>query len=98
MVSRMENIKTISNEGPSGDSRPGYTVNGGVPTTGDGSPSNGPMRFWSDGSGVDVGRMFGHEILHTIYSGVGIPNQGWANPDFNPQHQNAFDEASNAIQ
>ena len=97
IVSRMETIKTIANAGPSPDDRPGYTVQGGVPKTGDGSPSNGPMNFWRNGSGVDAGRMFGHEILHTIYSGIGVPNRGWANPDFNEQHQVPFDEASDAI-
>lgn len=97
VVHNMETIETISAAGPSPDDRPGYKILGGVPKTDDGSPSNGPMTFWSDGEGANVGRMFGHEILHTIYSGAGLPNRGWANPDFNEQHQVPFDEASDEI-
>jgi RHS repeat-associated protein len=98
IVNHMETLKTVSAAGPSPDDRLGYKVLAGVPKTSDGSPSNGPMTFWSDGNGANVGRIFGHEILHTIYSGAGLPNRGWANPDFNEQHQVPFDEASDAIQ
>ncbi|WP_349657796.1 hypothetical protein [Xanthomonas sp. 10-10] len=97
LVGRMQSIKVIASESASPDSKPGYTVVGGVPATADGSPSNGPMRFWSDGSGTDVGQTFGHEILHTIYSGASLPNRGWANPNFQLQHQAPFDQASNDI-
>jgi RHS repeat-associated protein len=97
IVGRMETIKAIAYEGPSPDSRPGYKVLGGVPATADGSASNGPMRLWSDGAGINVGQMYGHEILHTIYSGASLPNRGWANPAFQLQHQAPFDEASDDI-
>ncbi|WP_246022723.1 RHS repeat domain-containing protein [Cognatilysobacter terrigena] len=97
IVSSMEAIQVISYEGPSAASRPGYTVLGGVPVTPDGSPSKGPMNLYSDGSGIDVSRTFGHEMLHTIYSGVALPNRGWANADFQLQHQASFDEASDGI-
>jgi len=96
IVSRMEGITTISNAGPSSEDTPGMVLNGGVPRTMDGSPSNGPMTYYRDGVGVDVGRMFGHEILHTLYSGVGVPNLGWANPEYQEQHQAPFNEASDA--
>jgi RHS repeat-associated protein len=100
IVSQMEAIKTIAERGPSPFDTPGRRRDGGVPPTSDGSPSNGPMIFWSDGGPVDAGRMFGHEILHTIYSGIGVPDRGWANPDIvhNDHHQVPFNEASDAIQ
>lgn len=69
-----------------------------VPANPTGAPSSGPITFFRDGaSGSRVDRVFGHEILHTIYSGVALPNRGWANPQYNPQHQKPFEDASDAI-
>jgi RHS repeat-associated protein len=98
IVDRMQTITSIAAAGPSSEDSPGLVFHGGVPMTTDGSPSDGPITYWSDGAGVDAGRMFGHEILHTLYSGVGVPNGGWANPDNNEMHQVPFEEASDAIQ
>ncbi len=95
IVGSMESIVTMANEGPAPNDTATLRHDGGVPSTLDGSPSPGPMRFWSDGANGKVGTLFGHEILHTIYSGVGETNRGWANPDYNLQHQVPFDDAAN---
>ena len=97
IVDRMEATPIILNAGPSNSDTPTQIFNGGVPPTRDGSPSPGPMTFYRNGDGVDIGTMFGHEILHTIYSGAGVPNLGWANPAYNPEHRVPFDEASNDL-
>ncbi len=97
IVSQMETVTTIADAGASAQDKPGYVFNGGVQRTLDGSPSNGPMNFYSDGAGVDAGRMFGHEILHTLYDGRGVKNRGWGNTDYNGMHQVPFDEASDEI-
>jgi RHS repeat-associated protein len=91
----MERIVTIANEGPAPNDTATLRHDGGVPSTLDGSPSPGPMRFWNDGFGVDVKILFAHEILHTIYSGVAEKNRGWANPDYQMEHQAPFNEAAN---
>jgi uncharacterized protein RhaS with RHS repeats len=63
-----------------------------------GTPSNGPITFWKDGSLTpNVPQVFGHEVLHTIYSGIGLANGGWANGAFNDQHQVPFNDASDQI-
>lgn len=90
----MESTVTIANEGPAPNDTATLRHEGGVPSTLDGSPSPGPMQFWSDGANVKAGTLFAHEILHTIYSGVGETNRGWANPDYNLQHQVPFDAAN----
>ncbi|PNS08368.1 RHS repeat domain-containing protein [Solilutibacter silvestris] len=96
IVSRMETMQAITTD----YSKPGNpnTV-ASVPAGQNGAPSNGPITFYRDGAGApsSIGQTFGHEVLHTIYDGSGLSNRGWANPDFNPQHQVPFDEASDAI-
>lgn len=63
-----------------------------------GLPASGPITYYKDGSASsNSAQLFGHEILHKIYSGVGLPNRGWANGEYNEQHQVPFDEASNEI-
>ena len=97
IVRSMETITTITYAGPSPDDTANVREDGGVPSTHDGSPSPGPMIFWNDGANVNVGTLFGHEILHTIYSGIGEPNRGWANPDYLLEHQVPFNDAANSF-
>jgi RHS repeat-associated protein len=93
IVGRMESVRTIASAQSAGN-----TV-ASVPVNHSGGPSNGPITFYRDGASKtrSVSQTFGHEILHTVYSGLGLPNRGWANPTFNPQHQIPFEEASDAI-
>lgn len=58
---------------------------------------NTPINFWKDGGAGGAGSTFGHEILHTIYSGVGVPNGGWTNDRYNKEHQGPFNDASDEI-
>lgn len=94
IVNRMESTRTIANAGPNPINADSIAS---VKVTVSGAPAGEPINFWRDGAGADIGQTFGHEILHTIYSGVGLENRGWANGDFNLQHQVPFDEASDAI-
>jgi RHS repeat-associated protein len=94
IVSRMESTRTIANEGPSPTNAQAI-ASVGVTVTG--APVGEPINFWKDGAGASVKQTFGHEVLHTIYSGVGLPNRGWTNGDFNDEHQVPFDKASDAI-
>lgn len=93
IVNHMETIQTIVSAQSAGNTVAGVGAN---PT---GGPADGPITFYRDGAGApkSIGQTFGHEILHTIYDGSGLPNRGWANPDFNHQHQVHFNEASDAI-
>ncbi|WP_426687235.1 RHS repeat domain-containing protein [Rhodanobacter ginsengiterrae] len=93
IVSHMETIQTIAVN---------YLKPGHPDTIADvnanptGAPADGPITFYRDGAAsTNFGQTFGHEILHTIYSGAGLPNRGWANPLFD--HQMPFNEASDAI-
>lgn len=94
IVSRMETVQTRANE----ISNPN-NVNSIASVKADlktGGPASGPIDYWKDGSaGSDSAKTFGHEILHTIYSGVGVPNNGYANP--NIDHQTPFDDAADDI-
>ncbi|WP_347246836.1 RHS repeat-associated core domain-containing protein [Thermomonas sp.] len=61
-----------------------------------GAPAPGPITYWKDGSAAsDLAQVFGHEILHTLYSGVGVLDNGYANPK--NDHQKQFDEAADEI-
>ncbi|HJR75100.1 MAG TPA: RHS repeat-associated core domain-containing protein [Luteimonas sp.] len=92
IVARMESMIAIATP-----QEKGSTV-AFVPPGKDGAPSDGPITFYRDGASArNVGRTFGHEILHTIYSGADLPNHGWANPAFNLQHQTPFNDASDEI-
>jgi RHS repeat-associated protein len=94
IVSHMETINVIATAQGGGDTI-AFT-----PAKKDGGPSDGPIVFYKDGAaGPDTARTFGHEILHTIYSGVGVPNHGWANPrqPYRLDHQDPFDSASDEI-
>ncbi len=95
IVSRMETIQTRANESSNpANSNSIASVKADLIT---GGPANGPIDYWKDGSaGSDKAQVFAHEILHTIYSGVGVPNKGYANP--NIDHQAPFDDASDDIQ
>lgn len=97
IVSRMEAMRTIANESSKPGDRDSVASVRGTTT---GAPSDGPINFWRDGAAApsSIGQTFGHEILHTIYSGADLQNRGWANPLYNPQHQTPFNEASDAIQ
>ena len=94
IVASMEKTETIATAQSAGNKVASVNAN---PT---GAPAGGPITFWRDGASApsSIGQTFGHEILHTVYSGIGLPNRGWANPNFNPQHQTPFDEASDEIQ
>lgn len=98
IVRRMETVPTIaSDRALKGNSSAVAGVPGGgsVP----GAPLSGPITFYNDGSGAaNLGQIFGHEILHTIYSGIGIPNGGWTNASFNAEHQTPFNDAADDIQ
>jgi hypothetical protein len=94
IVGKMETMPTVASADQSAQ---GPGVNASVDPTPDRSPSNGPIIFWRDGAASpNLGNTFAHEILHTIYSGVGVPNGGWANPSNN--HQDSFNEAAKSIQ
>lgn len=93
IVKSMETIQTIATaqEGP----RISIAF---TPIDGGAVSGHGPITFYRDGAkATDFGQTFGHEILHTIYSGAGLSNRGWANPDFKFPHQMPFNEASDAI-
>lgn len=95
IVANMEGIPTIADARASA-SNPNTIA--GVPASKTlGAPSTGPVTFYRDGAGASVGQTFGHEVLHTIYSGSGLKNGGWANPTFNADHQAPFDGASDEI-
>lgn len=94
IVSRMETIQTRANDTSNPENQNSVaSVKADLIT---GGPASGPIDYWKDGSaGSDMAQVFGHEILHTIYSGVGVPNKGYANP--NIDHQAPFDGASDDI-
>ncbi|HET8553284.1 MAG TPA: RHS repeat-associated core domain-containing protein [Rhodanobacteraceae bacterium] len=92
IVSHMETITVIAT------AQSGGNLIAGTPPGKNGAPSDGPITFYKDGAaGSDISRTYGHEILHTIYSGVGVPGYGWANPANNLLHQKPFNDASDAI-
>lgn len=93
IVRRMEAMHAIASAQSGGNSA------ASVPANPAGGPSNGPITFWKDGASVpsSIAQTFGHEVLHTMYDGSALPNRGWANPNFNPQHQAPFDDASDEI-
>lgn len=93
IVSRMESTRTIANAGTNPTN---FESVASVKVTVSGAPPGEPINFWRDG-GSSPGKAFGHEILHTAYSGVGLENKGWANGDYNYQHQAPFDEGSDEI-
>ena len=97
IVNSMESTLVITNEGRSPSDTATIRHEGGVPATFDGTPSSGPMQFWSDGANVKAGTLFAHEIFHTIYSGVGERNRGWANTEYQLQHQTPFNDAANDL-
>jgi len=93
----METVQTVASAqtSSSGSNVPAMTCCNGGPT---GAPLPGPITYWRDGeASQDLARTFGHEILHTLYSGVGLDNGGWTNPSFNLQHQGPFSEASDEM-
>ncbi|MEV8519513.1 RHS repeat-associated core domain-containing protein [Dyella marensis] len=94
IVSHMETIQTIAAAQASS-----FVIASTPPGSG-GAPSEGPVTFFNGGgkSSQNLGQIFGHEILHTLYSGADLQNHGWANPQFNLDHQTPFNEASDAIQ
>ncbi|SFR94311.1 RHS repeat-associated core domain-containing protein [Dyella sp. OK004] len=93
IVSHMETMQTIATAQTS------PIVIASTPPGPDGAPSDGPITFFNGGGkSQNLGQIFGHEILHTLYSGVDLPNHGWANPQFNLDHQTPFNDASDAIQ
>jgi uncharacterized protein RhaS with RHS repeats len=94
IVERMETIRVIAADHSKVGS-PNAIAD--VPSNLQRLPSGGPMTFYNDGAASpNLPRTFGHEILHTIYSGIGVANGGWANPGVD--HQAAFTKASDAIQ
>lgn len=95
IVGSMETVRTVANESskPSNSSSLASTK----VALGTGHVSGTPIEFWKDGGSGDVASTFGHEILHTIYSGALLPNGGWTNPGFNMEHQAPFNEASDEI-
>jgi len=97
IVKAMESMLVVAEAGNSPKDQNGYRYEADVPSTGTGAPSNGPITFWRDGSTADVGQIFGHEALHGGYSGVGVPNFGWANSYYLMKHQAPFNEASDEI-
>jgi RHS repeat-associated protein len=95
IVGQMESVRTIAND----SSKPGNS-NSAASTQvalNTGYISNTPINFWSTGRSSDTAQTFGHEILHTLYSGAGLPNGGWTNGNFNLDHQTPFNDASDAI-
>jgi hypothetical protein len=95
IVNHMETIQTIASAQSGGSSIAGTPAGMG------GAPSGGPITFFGDGSSSsNLSQTFGHEILHTIYSGVGVKDNGWANSDriHNEEHQAPFNDASDEIQ
>lgn len=95
IVDRMENIRTIANEG--GNPNNAESLASTMVFAGTGYATNTPINFWRDGGSGGAGSTFGHEILHTIYSGVGVPKGGWTNGLYNEEHQKPFNDASDAI-
>jgi RHS repeat-associated protein len=97
IVGRMETVTTIAT--PQANKKHSDAVAGTQRSDMPGFPATGPITYYRDGSNSpDLARTFGHEILHTIFSGIGLVNGGWTNPDFNPKHQGQFNDASDAIQ
>lgn len=93
IANHMETTETIAS---AEDGSRGEIAN--TPVDREGTVGHGPITFFKDGDkSPDVGQTFGHEILHTIYSGAGLPNRGWANSEFNIDHQVPFNDASDAI-
>jgi len=93
IVNQMETTQIIADAQDGARGLIAYTPIDRGATTG-----HGPITFYKDGAkSLNFGQTFGHEILHTIYSGAGLPNDGWANPDFNYDHQIPFNDASDAI-
>ncbi len=94
IASQMETIKTRANATSNPENSSSIaSVKADLKT---GGPANGPIDYWKDGSaGSDMAQVFGHEILHTIYSGVGVPDKGYANPKID--HQTPFNDASDDI-
>lgn len=95
IVSRMETTRTIANEG--GNPMNAESLASTSVFVGTGYAPNTPINFWKDGGSGGAGHTFGHEILHTTYSGVGVPNGGWTNGAYNMQHQEPFNDASDSI-
>jgi uncharacterized protein RhaS with RHS repeats len=94
LVHQMETVTTIATGEVAKDPGTMASTEPGIGWT----ASNSPITFYKYGSvSPDPARTFGHEILHTIYSGVGLSNGGWANPFFRFSHQAPFEEASDAI-
>jgi uncharacterized protein RhaS with RHS repeats len=95
IVSAMQTLQTVASAQTAAG---GINVPASTPAGMNGAPSAGPITFWRDGaSSPDLSRTFGHEVLHTIYSGVGLENGGWTNPSFRLEHQEPFSEASDEI-
>ena len=93
IVNHMETVQTIADAQNGGR---GLIAN--TPIDPGAATGRGPIMFFKDGAKAsDFGQTFGHEILHTIYSGSGLTNGGWSNPDFNYDHQVPFNDASDAI-
>jgi RHS repeat-associated protein len=93
IVNHMETTETIASaeDGSRGEIA-NTLVDRGAPV------GHGPITFFKDGDkSPDLGQTFGHEILHTLYSGAGLSNRGWANSDFRIEHQVPFNDASDAI-
>ncbi|WP_421568826.1 RHS repeat domain-containing protein [Stenotrophomonas sp. PD6] len=95
IVGQMENVLTIANDF-SKPGNPSSAASTQVALT-TGYVSNTPINFWSSGWSSGTAETFGHEILHTLYSGAGVNNGGWTNGLFNLDHQTPFNDASDEI-
>ena len=95
IVGQMENVRTIANDS-SKPADPSSAASTQVALT-TGYVPNTPINFWSSGWSSGTAQTFGHEILHTLYSGAGLTNGGWTNRLFNLDHQTPFNDASDEI-
>lgn len=95
IVGQMENVRTIAND----SSKPGNSSSAASTQVAlnTGYVPNTPINFWSSGWSSGAAQTFGHEILHTLYSGAGLTNGGWTNGLFNLDHQTPFNDASDEI-